>query len=250
MHIVDHVFVLLLFVVQPIHGAFAYRKYIARIEAGEPCNRVRLYMQTLALEWIALAVLASAWYLLGRPIASLGFVAPGGNGFWIAAGLLVLTTAFLIISWRSALKMGQEEKAKQKDALGTLVHFLPQTDRDYRHFIGVSITAGIVEEILYRGFAFWYLALFMPMWLVIVVSAVAFGLGHSYQGTGGVVRVTAIGLAFGGFYLLSGSIWLPILAHAILDILQGAQLVEILRNNEASAEPNSVNGDRVGSNAG
>lgn len=237
MHLVDHIFVLLLFVVQPIHGAFAYRRYIARITAGEPSNRIHLYTQTLVLEWVALAVLAIAWYLLSRPAADLGFVAPGGPNFWLGAGALVLVTAFLIVTWRRTIRMSATDKAKHRESLGSLVHFLPQTKRDYRHFVGVSITAGIVEEILYRGFAFWYLSQFMPVWAVIIVSAVAFGLGHSYQGAAGIARVTLVGLAFGVFYVLTGSIWLPILAHAALDILQGASLVEILGNNDDSAEP-------------
>jgi len=236
MHIVDHLFVLLLFVVQPIHGAMSYRRYVARIKAGEPADRARLYMQTLALEWVALAVLGAAWYLLGRPAADLGFVPPGGNGFWIGAVLLVFITAYLIYAWRRSLTLTQEQKYKQIEPLGDLVHFLPRSDRDYRHFVAVSITAGIVEEILYRGFAFWYLLQIMPIWAVIIVSAVAFGLGHSYQGAGGVVRVTVIGIAFGIFYVATGSIWLPMLAHAILDILQGASIVELLRRSD-SPEP-------------
>jgi len=238
MHIVDHIFVLLLFVVQPIQGAISYRRYIARIKAGEPANRARAYLETVALQWVALAVLGTAWYLLGRPVADLGFVPAGGNGFWIGAAVLVLVTGYLIYAWRGSLTMTQEQKSKQIETFGDLVYLLPQSDRDYRNFVGVSITAGIVEEILYRGFAFWYLAHFMPIWAVIVVSSVAFGLGHSYQGVGGMVRVTLIGLVFGAFYFATGSIWLPMLAHAILDILQGASIVEILRrNDEPEPEP-------------
>ena len=229
MHIVDHIFVLLLFVVQPIHGAITYRRYVARIEAGAPSDRVHMYKQTFALEWIALAVLATAWYVLGRPAAELGFVSPQGSGFLIGVGILILTTALLFYQWRSARSASNDDKAKQVEALGSLVHFLPQNNRDYRHFVGLSITAGIVEEILYRGFAIWYLAQLMPVWGAIVVSSIVFGLGHSYQGAGGIARVTLIGLAFGAFYVFTGSIWLPMLAHAILDILQGATILEVLR---------------------
>jgi len=229
MHIVDHIFVLLLFVVQPIHGAITYRRYVARIEAGEPSDRVRLYKQTLALEWTALAVLATTWHFLGRPAADLGFMPIGGNNFLIGSVILIIATAFLAYQWRSARSASDADIAQQKEAFGTLIHFLPQTDRDYRHFVGVSVTAGIVEEVLYRGFAIWYLAQLMPVWAAIVVSSVAFGLGHSYQGAGGVARVTLIGLAFGAFYIFTGSIWLPILAHAILDILQGTTILELMR---------------------
>ena len=60
-----------------------------------------------------------------------------------------------------------------------------------------------------------------------------------FQGAAGVVRVTLIGLAFGIFYVVTGSIWLPMLAHAVLDIVQGATILAILRSKDdaATAQP-------------
>ena len=46
MHAVDHVFVLLLLVAQPIYGAISYRRYVARIAAGEPADRIRHVVQS------------------------------------------------------------------------------------------------------------------------------------------------------------------------------------------------------------
>ncbi|MGI9272170.1 MAG: CPBP family intramembrane glutamic endopeptidase [Woeseiaceae bacterium] len=232
MHFVDHIFVFLLFVVQPIHGAYSYKKYVKRIEDGKPADRVRAYLETMALEWAAFIVVAGAWYFLRRPIADLGFVSSSTTQ--IAAGLAVLAvfTVYLLYSWRTVKSMSDERRTKEIDALGTLVHLMPHDARDYRYFNAVSVTAGIVEEFLYRGFAFWYLAHFLPLWAVVLVSSVAFGLGHTYQGAGGVARVTLIGIAFGAFYVFTGSIWLPMLAHAVLDILQGANLLELLRKDD------------------
>ena len=230
MEFVDHIFIFLLFVVQPIHGALSYRAYVSRVEAGGPENRRKQYQEILVLEWVSFAVVASAWMLLSRPFDLLGFVAPSGSGFWGGIVVLVLVTMYLVYSVHAAKKMSDEEKDKQAQALGTLRYILPQSSSDFRQFTGVSITAGIVEEFLYRGFTFWYLAQFLPIWAVVIVSSVVFGLGHSYQGIGGMIRVTLIGLAFGLFYVWTGSIWLPMIAHVILDVLQGAALVEILRD--------------------
>lgn len=230
MHLVDHIFIFLLFVVQPIHGAYSFKRYLQRIEAGEPANRVRAYLETIVLEWVAFIVVAGSWYLLRRPAADLGFVASSSTQVAIGLAVLALFTAYLLYTWHYARSMSDERRSKEIDAMGTLVHLLPQNARDYRYFVNTSITAGIVEEFLYRGFVFWYLAHFLPMWGVVLVSSIAFGLGHTYQGASGVVRVTLIGIAFGAFYVLTGSIWLPMLAHAVLDILQGASILEILRN--------------------
>lgn len=237
MHIVDHIFILLLFVVQPIYGAYSFRRYIARVEAGEPANRPRAYIQTSVLEWAFLAALAVAWFTFGRPIADLGIVAPGGVGFWGGAAVLALFSGYLLYAWHRAKHLSDDEKAKQIQLLGDLVHVLPQNRRDLRHFIAVSMTAGVVEEIVYRGFVLWYLALFMPLWAAVIVSSVAFGFGHSYQGAMGGLRCGLIGLAFAVFYIVTGSIWLPIIGHATLDILQGLSIHEILRKNGNAAAP-------------
>jgi len=235
MHLVDHIFILLLFGVLPFYGAWSFKKYLKQIAAGAPPNRVRLYQETLVLQWVAFAVVAAEWAMLGRPAADLGFTASSTLQISVGASVLALVTAYLVYAWQAAGKMTEEEKSTAAEGLGALVHFLPQDDRDYRHFVGLSITAGIVEEFLYRGFAFWYLAHFMPMWAVVLVSSIAFGLGHTYQGAGGAVRVALIGIAFGALYVLTGSIWLPMLAHVVLDILQGAGVLEILRQEPVAS---------------
>ena len=71
----------------------------------------------------------------------------------------------------------------------------------------LSITAGVVEEIVYRGFVLWYLANFMPLWAALLLSSVFFGLGHSYQGKSGALRTGLVGLVFAILYVMSGSIW-------------------------------------------
>ena len=109
------------------------------------------------------------------------------------------------------------------------MHFLPRTRRHLSHFAGLSVTAGIVEEIVYRGFMIWLLGNFVPLWAAVIISSVFFGLGHSYQGLEGALRTGAAGLVFAVLYVVSGSIWLPIIGHALIDILQGRLVFELLR---------------------
>jgi len=230
-HIVDHLFIFMLFVVQPIHGAWAFGKTIRRVEAGEPADRIKMYRETLVLEWVAFAVLIGAWYLLRRPITDLGYVVPGGTGFWAGAAIVTAASAYLLFSWGQSKQMAAEEKETHIESFGKLRHFLPHSVRDLQLFTGLSVTAGIVEETIYRGFVLWYLFMYMPAWAAVLVSAIAFGLGHSYQGAGGVARVTVLGLVFGALYIFTGSIWVPIVGHILLDALQGLSLFEILRKD-------------------
>lgn len=148
----------------------------------------------------------------------------------------MLVVAYLVYSWIAARRMTPEARQRQFQKLGDLQYFLPATSGELRHFTALSVVAGIVEEIVYRGFLFWYLAWLMPVWGIVICSAAIFALGHSYQGAAGVLRVFIVGLAFGLLFLLSGSIWLPIALHALLDILQGAALLEFSRRETPAAE--------------
>lgn len=240
MHPVDHLFIFLLFVVQPIYGYVEARYLDARARAGQPFDRARFYQQTTAIEWSMFAALGIAWVMLDRPVGDLGFVPAGGRGFWVGLLVLVIMTGLLVYAWRQASVATDEEKRAQLRPLGRLVRYCPHTSSELKQFFGISITAGIVEETVYRGFVIWYLAALMPVWAAVIVSSIAFGLAHSYQGTNGATRAGLVGLAFGIFYIGTGSIWLPIIAHAILDVLQGATIYECLREDGSRPEPQAA----------
>lgn len=110
---------------------------------------------------------------------------------------------------------------------------LPVTKREKRLWNCVSITAAVTEELIYRGFllfAYAYLFPQLPLWGVILLASFTFGLAHTYQGTAGVLKTTAVGVVFSVLYLSFGSI-LPLIAvHFLIDYFaQGPPEME--RNN-------------------
>lgn len=237
MHIVDHILMLLLFVVQPVYGVFEARRHDARERAGLPFDRIRFYRETAVIEWLFLAVLLIAWTAFGRQFAGLGFVTPGGPGFWIGSAVVSLLVGYLLYTWWWAIRAADAERAAQIESIGKLIRYLPQTNRELGGFVGISLTAGIVEEIVYRGFVLWYFGQFMPIWAAVLVSSAAFGLGHSYQGPNGALRCGLLGLGFAILYVASGSIWLPIVAHFLLDALQGLSIRELSRPGGEPGRP-------------
>jgi hypothetical protein len=237
---IDHIFILLVFVALPIYSITSTRRYLTGIEAGEPADRVGSYLETITMQWVFLIVLVIAWWFFGRPMTDLGFQSPEGVQLRRGASALFVMIAALVISWFRIKRLGDEEKKKYTDGLGKMVHFLPQTDRDFRYFVSLSITAGIVEEIVYRGFVLWYLGSFMPLWAAVAVSSIGFGVGHLYMGIGAGVRAGLVGLAFAVYYVLTGSIWFPILAHIALDILQGTMAVELLRKSDYERKKHDI----------
>ena len=236
MSFVDHLLVVLLFIAHPVYGYFESKRHEARMQAGEVFDRLRFYRDTALAEWAFLAVLAAVWILYGRSAQELGFVAAGGLGFGIGTGIVCLLVFYLFYAVSTSRRSNDAEKAKQVENIGKTITFLPHTDRELRGFYGVSITAGIVEEIVYRGFVLWYLGHFMPLWAAVIVSSIAFGLAHGYQGASGALRCGLVGLAFGIVYVVTGSIWVPILAHILLDAFQGAAIRELLRSDGDSLD--------------
>jgi hypothetical protein len=87
-------------------------------------------------------------------------------------------------------------------------------------WLAISITAAFCEELTFRGFLITRVrAITKGGWfLPLVISSLAFGCGHSYQGLGGFILLTLLGLALGGLFLLTRSLWPVIIAHFIIDI--------------------------------
>jgi membrane protease YdiL (CAAX protease family) len=85
----------------------------------------------------------------------------------------------------------------------------------------VSFTAGVCEELLFRGWLLWYFAEFAPYPVAIALSLASFGLGHAYQGVRGIVLTTLLGAVLLAIYLVAGTIWPAMLFHAAFDAANG-----------------------------
>jgi membrane protease YdiL (CAAX protease family) len=98
---------------------------------------------------------------------------------------------------------------------------LPRTRRERHLFTVVGVTAGICEEWLYRGF---FLAVVSalagrpPAPVLVLVAAAAFGLAHAYQGPAGILTTAVLGGVLAALYLATGSLLLPVLLHAAIDL--------------------------------
>jgi hypothetical protein len=62
----------------------------------------------------------------------------------------------------------------------------------------VALTAGVCEEILFRGVLGWYFGTWLGAWAGQSVVLVLFGAAHLYQGVAGALGTMVVGAMFGG----------------------------------------------------
>lgn len=89
-------------------------------------------------------------------------------------------------------------------------------------FLLIAISAGIGEELLFRGFfqgfvAYWTDSLVGP-WFALVVASILFGMAHAITPTYAVLA-GVIGLYLGVAWMLTDNLWVPIVAHALYDFV-------------------------------
>jgi membrane protease YdiL (CAAX protease family) len=102
-----------------------------------------------------------------------------------------------------------------------LAFILPVTQQERAWFALVSVTAGICEETLYRGFLIRYLSndpWHAGLWIAVAIASISFGLAHGYQGLSGIIATALLGTVMAVLFLASGSLWLPMALHAIIDL--------------------------------
>jgi membrane protease YdiL (CAAX protease family) len=228
MTLLDHGLVFIIAIVYPIAGLFGFRRLLQRIAAGESVNRSQLYRNTIIGHWTLFFICIAMWAGEARPWSALGLGLRLDLRFGLGLIFTILGIVVLLMQVRQVKSATQEQLDGIRKRFGKLSLIVPHNGNELARFYGLSITAGIVEEILWRGFLIWYLSQFTPLWAAALISTVGFGLAHAYQGIAHLPQITAVGAAFAGLYLLTGSIWLPIILHAAVDILQGRLAYDVI----------------------
>jgi membrane protease YdiL (CAAX protease family) len=99
---------------------------------------------------------------------------------------------------------------------------LPVNLLEYLVYSALAITAGVCEEFVYRGFAISaFSKVGLPLWLVVIISSILFGLAHAYQGRAGIVSTGIFGVLLAIGRLGFGSLVPVMMWHAGLDLAAG-----------------------------
>ena len=179
-------------------------------------HRWALYRDTMVVLLLlgvasaALGVQRYGWEGMGLTLPTGGWTALlGWSSLAVAGGLAVTALAHLV---------GLAARIPERPLVAAL---LPRTPRERLAFSGVSAAAGLGEEAAFRGYALAGLTALAGVPAAVLLSSLAFGLSHAYQGPLGLVRTGTVGLVLAWVTLAAGSLWPAVVGHMLLNILLG-----------------------------
>lgn len=193
-------------------------------------TRVPLYIVMVAFE---LFLLAYVWLLGLRPAGKRLRDIIGGKwndwgDFWLDVGIAVLfwmAVAGMLFAMQFAL-------GRNEAALKAVRILLPRTYAEMVLWVVLSVTAGFVEELIFRG----YLQRQFFAWTgriewAVVLQAAVFGAAHLYQGWRGAVTITVYGALFGILAAWRKSLRPGMMQHAAQDTFSGLIASYALRHH-------------------
>ncbi|MCB0625877.1 MAG: CPBP family intramembrane metalloprotease [Saprospiraceae bacterium] len=187
--------------------------------------KVVFYRINSLFQWILTAAVLAIWLYRDRTLGSLGLQwprwEPSTTVFTLTLGFVL---AYSVDTYRQVATPAARERTRRQWRERT--PFMPASPREFRHFLLVALTAGFCEELLFRGFLINYLAWYLeptPTGLVLSITlpALVFSLVHIYQGWEAVAKIALLAVIFGGLFVLTGSLLIPIVLHLAVDAFGG-----------------------------
>ena len=148
-------------------------------------------------------------------LASIGIKRADFNWKNAALAVIFMFSAILILHVLSSI-IGYYGFFQAED----ISYLLPRTPFEKVIWIILSLSAGIAEELSFRGFVLTRMEILTgSIWPGIILGAFSFGIGHLYQGWAGVVLIGTYGMMFSLLFYARGSLIPCIIAHALQDVL-------------------------------
>lgn len=200
---------------ESLHG---WPHFTRRVSAGTPGARVSAYWEAVLVQWSLVGACIAAWNASGRRWGTPALTAPAGARLWGSVCLLAVFVALQARQLR-ALRRAPAARAALSRRISAMpfVQLLPTSRRELAWMYPLCVTAGVCEELLYRGFVVWGLAVPLGWWAASAVSLLSFGLMHAYQGKAGILRTAGVGLAMSVVVAVTRSLWPAMALHALLD---------------------------------
>lgn len=216
----DHLLLLGLLGSAVVEWRWQYPSFVRAVEKGVPGVRSRYYAVAIVTEWVCAAGLVALWIVERRPWS--GLLLGGGPPWRLAIGwALAAAYVWLALAQRRALLSRPKRLERLMTVLTGVVPLLPRTPGERRGFATLSVTAGICEELLFRGFVLWYATQWAGPIAAFPISCAIFGFVHIYFGPDHVPRTAIAGALFYLVAMAGGSLLPAMVCHAVADLVSG-----------------------------
>jgi len=205
----------------------------SRKASARRASRASVYATIIVALW---SLTAGMWWVAhrhGLTLADFGLSLREPAKIARITGILALAAVAMLAL--NHLKLRRMPIAMLEKSAASVKSFFPHGASEFALFVLLALSAGFCEELLYRG---WLLHLIAAathsLALPLLLSSLAFGLGHAYQGPRGILGTGLIGLFFGFFFVWADSV-VPVQAlHALIDLGSGILGVQIVARLNAA----------------
>ncbi len=230
----DHLIVALIVVGLPLRAFIGMRALKAAPVAELPRLRPRLWWRGIVSQWALVGMVAALFHAMHRSPWSLRLaILPTPGLVGVLVGLTTIIS--LVVRQRASIATDDTLRQQVRARLASVERLLPRHAGEFPLFAALAITAGLCEEFLFRGYLLWYLAHVVPPPAAWALQALAFGLGHAYQGPRGIVTTGIAGAFFSAVVFVSGSLAPAMLIHALMDLHAGDLARRVFPAEPASA---------------
>lgn len=211
---------LLSFILPKVDRYLWYDKYFRKVNMWifksfdtdvSETHKINQYLGTIITQWRNVFILFILFWITRTSFKDIGVI-------WLNEVWYYIIPFSILLFW---VTYSQFKKMDKKEYLQKIKYVLPITKKERWLFLFVSITAGICEEIIFRGFLLYYLTengLQLHIVIAVIISSIFFGLIHSYQGKIGMFVTGCLGGCLAVLYIYSGTLIVPIIVHILIDV--------------------------------
>jgi hypothetical protein len=183
---------------------------------------IPIYLSVIAMDW---ALLYYCWAGVHRHGGNLKTLSGGRWTTWRSVAMDVAIALPFWVLWEAAafgVHWLLDPRVLGASGVKSVASLLPQSLLEILVWIAASITAGICEELAFRGFLQrQFHALTGNIGLAVLAQGLVFGLFHAYQGWRNVAVISVLGVMFGMLAAWRGNLRANIVVHSWADIWGG-----------------------------
>jgi membrane protease YdiL (CAAX protease family) len=232
-HWVDHILAFIFCIAIPVYSSWQRPGNLAGLQFSTS-DKKQIYLSGSFSLFILGFIVMAEWLLFKRPLAEAGFTQPHDFNTW----WWVLIIFWILYIGDTVIAISQKNKLEKTiDNWKRNTPFMPTGKEELPQYLLLCFSAGVFEEIAYRGYLITYcLYLFNGSpnkeMLAVIIPGAVFSVAHYYQGKKGVIKIFILSLFFGFIFIKSGSLLIVMLLHFLVDAIGGLLTMKYFKEDK------------------